>query len=105
YAKLKLLDSLNYEIDNAVIYLDTDDVTFKDDGSISDTEHYLLTNQSRAHDYFTHYKMFFSSLTVDKLKILLGMKVSGMVFPNWESDLKTNDHRHICSDRILEGYG
>jgi len=28
-----------------------------------------------------------------------------MVFPNWESDLKTNDHRHICSDSILKDYG
>jgi hypothetical protein len=33
------------------------------------------------------------------------MKVSGMVFPNWESDLVTNDHRHICSDSILKDYG
>jgi hypothetical protein len=105
YAKLKLLDSLNYKIDNAVIYLDTDGVTFKDDGRISATEHYLLTNQSRANYYFTHYKMFFSSFTMDKLKILLGIRVSGMVFPNWESDLKTNDHQHICSESILDGYG
>jgi len=74
YAKLKLLDSLNYQIDNVVIYLDTDGVTFKDDGRISDTEHYLLTNQSPFHYYFTHYKMFFSSFTMDKLKILLGFK-------------------------------
>ncbi|HMI64802.1 MAG TPA: hypothetical protein VK517_02130 [Cyclobacteriaceae bacterium] len=105
YAKLKLLDSLNYKIDNAVIYLDTDGVTFKDDGRISATEHYLLTNQSPANYYFTHYKMFFSSFTMDKLKILLGMRVSGLVFPNWESDLRTNDPRHICSERILNGYG
>src|SRR5258708_35099605 len=42
---------------------------------------------------------------MDKLKILLGIRVSGMVFPNWESDLKTNDPRHICSERILDGYG
>lgn len=105
YAKLKLLDSLNYKIDNVVIYLDEDGITFKDDGRISNTEHYLLTNQSPASYYFTHYKMFFSSFTVDKLKILLGMKVSGVVFPNWESDLKTNDHRHVCSEGILEDYG
>ena len=105
YAKLKLLDSLNYKIDNVVIYLDTDGVTFKDDGSVSATEHYLLTNQSPANYYFTHYKMFFSSFTMDKLKILLGIRVSGMVFPNWESDPKTNDHRHICSESILEDYG
>jgi hypothetical protein len=105
YAKLKLLDSLNYNMDNVVIYLDTDGVTFKDDGRISATEHYLLTNQSPANYYFTHYKMFFSSFTMDKLKILLGIRVSGMVFPNWESDRKTNDHRHICSESILEDYG
>jgi hypothetical protein len=88
-----------------VIYLDTDGTTFKDDGRISPTEHYLLTNESATNYYFTHYKMFFSSLTMDKIKILLGLKVSGMVFPNWESDLMTNDHRHICSDSILEQYG
>jgi hypothetical protein len=105
YAKLRLLDSLKYNIDNVVIYLDTDGTTFKDEGRISPTEHYLLTNQSRANYCFTHYKMFFSALTLDKMKILLGLKVTGMVFPNWESDPITNDHRHICSDRILEEYG
>lgn len=105
YAKLKLIDSMNYSIDNVVIYLDTDGITFKDDGRISATEHYLLTNQSPANYYFTHYKMFFSSFSMDKLKILLGIRVSGMVYPNWESDLKTNDHRHTCSERILESYG
>ena len=105
YAKLKLLDSLNYKIENVVICLDADGITFNDDGRISATEHFLLTNQSPANYYFTHYKMFFSSFTMDKLKILLGIRVSGLVFPNWESDLKTNDHRHICSERILEDYG
>src|SRR5688572_29734966 len=40
YAKLRLIDSLNYEIDNVVIYVDTDGITFKGDGRISDAEHY-----------------------------------------------------------------
>jgi hypothetical protein len=105
YAKLRLLDSLNYRMDNVIIYLDTDGTTFKDDGKILDSEHYLLTKETRVSYYFMHYKMFFSSLTADKLKILLGMKVSGIVFPNWESDLVTNDHRHICNDSILSNYG
>jgi len=104
YAKLKLLDSLKYSINNVIIYIDADGTTFNEDGKILPSEHYLLTHQSQADYYFMHYKMFFSSLDVDKLKILLGMKVSGMVFPNWESDLTTNDHRHICTNKIPEDY-
>lgn len=104
YAKLKLLDSLAYSIDNAFIYFDTD-YTFKNDDKWHHSDHYLLTNENKFTYYWKHYRTFFSFLDENKIKILLGYKVSGAIFPNWESDYETNDSNHICSDSILMEYG
>jgi hypothetical protein len=45
------------------------------------------------------------TLDKDKIKILFGYKVKGEVFPDWESDIITNDHQHVCSDSIVVKYG
>jgi hypothetical protein len=105
YRKLKLIDSLGYDIDNVVIYLDTDN-TFADEGELNPlTNHYVLTGEGEWEYYFRHYKSFFSSFNPDKLKILLGMEVQGEIFPNWDSDPVTNDGNHKCSEAVLARYG
>jgi len=102
--KINLLDSLGYSIDNVVIYLDTD-YTFADEGKCSPFDHYLLTNKSRNAYLASHFNSFFKNLTTDKIKILLGLQVHGEVFPNWLSDLETNDPNHFCSDSMISFYG
>jgi|GEM_PF-1300076 len=102
--KLKLLDTLGYNISNVVIYLDTDN-TFENDGVCHPSDHYLLTQKSERDYMLSHYKSFFSSLNADKIKILCGMPVSGGIYPNWESDPVTNDCKHFCTDSIIAAYG
>jgi hypothetical protein len=104
YAKLKLLDSLGYRLDNIIIYFDTDH-TFANDGKCQSSDHYLLTHENKYKYFYIHFRSFFSSLDYDKIKILLGYKVNGKIFPNWESDIVTNDSRHTCSDILLNNYG
>ncbi len=104
YQKIKLIDSLGYKIDNAIIYIDTD-YTFEDEGKCNSFDHYLLTKESRKQYILNHYRSYFSSFNIDRLKILLGKQVGGDIFPNWESDLATNDPDHICTDSIVTHYG
>jgi len=103
-AKLEFLDSKNYQIDNAVIFFDTNG-TFRGDGKINDTDHYYLTKESRFNYYATHYKRFFTNMNIDKIRILAGTRVSDATFTNWESDPHTNDPRHVCTSEVLINYG
>ncbi|HEU4554910.1 MAG TPA: hypothetical protein VFS25_18820 [Chitinophaga sp.] len=105
YEKLKLLDSLHYEINNVVIYVDTD-FTFDGDGKCHSSDHYLLTGNSEKEYMLSHYRSFFTSFNMDKLRILCGRHVSGGMFPNWQSDVITNDCNHNCADTtVLADYG
>jgi len=103
YEKLKLLDSLGYHLDNVIFYLDTD-FTFLGDGKCRPNDYYLFTHLKKFNYYFGHYEAFFSDLDLDKFKILLGQKVEGEIFPNWQSDTITNDYYH-CSDSLIIAYG
>jgi hypothetical protein len=102
--KLELIDSLGYKIENVVIYIDTD-YSFADDGMVNPNDHYLLTNQTRNRYLLNHYKSFFTNMNMDKLKILLGLRIEGEGFPDWESDRYTNDPNQICNDSALAHYG
>jgi hypothetical protein len=104
YEKMRLLDSLGYKIDNVIVYFDTD-VTFKNDGKCQSSDHYLLTKEKKSKYILNHYKTFFSGLNLERFKILLGYQVEGEIFPNWESDLNTNDPDHTCTDSIIDSYG
>lgn len=104
YAKLRLLDAEGYRLDNVVIYLDTD-FSFDSSGVCTPYDHYLLTGENRYQYYYDHYLAFFSGFNSDKMKILLGKKVSGEIYPGWQSDLLTNDCNHTCSDSIVQTYG
>jgi hypothetical protein len=104
YAKLKLLDSLGYRLDNIIIYFDTD-MTFFGDGKCQPSDHYLLTNKNKYLYYYDHFQEFIAFPTYDKIKILLGYKVNGEIFPNWESDIVTNDSNSTCSESFLNKYG
>ena len=103
YEKLKLIDSLGYSIDNAIIYFDTD-FTFLKDGNCRPSDHYLLNHQSKMHYRIGHIETFFSVIDLNKLKILVGQKPDEDIFPNWHSDLYTNDCNHQCSDSIIKSY-
>ncbi|MFU8844590.1 MAG: hypothetical protein ACNA7V_12375 [Bacteroidales bacterium] len=102
--KLLLIDSLGYTIDHVVIYIDTD-YSFADNGLVHANDHYLLTSQKRNKYLFSHYKSFFTNMSMDKLKLLLGLKIEGDGFPDWESDLYTNDPNQLCKDSIIARYG
>lgn len=103
-SKLELLDTLGYEIDNVIIYLDSD-FTFIGDGECKEDEHYLVTKKKKFEYLISHFKSYYKHFSIDKLKILLGLKISGEGFPNWDSDLITNDSKHNCEDpRILLNY-
>ena len=92
YRKLNLLDSLGYDLKNVVICLDTDH-TFAFTGRPHYYDHYLLTDIPRRKYLISHFQQFFSHVSVDRLKILIGLPVQGDIFPNWQSDLRTNDQR------------
>jgi len=102
--KLILLDSLGYKIDNAVIYIDND-YTFANDYYTLAEEHYRLTHEAKSKYLAKHYKSYIIHFSLDKLKILAGLRPSGKVFPNWESDLTTNDPNQICNDSTVSVYG
>jgi hypothetical protein len=104
YAKLHLIDSLGLSIDNVFIYFDTD-YTFRGDGKCSPADHYLLTKNSKFSYLKRHFNSFYKNFSVDKLRIILGLKVEGKVYPNKLSDVHTNDYNHICSPEIIDGYG
>ncbi len=101
--KIKLLDQRGYDLNNVIIYLDTD-VSFEGEGKCRPADHYLLTGQKQVKTQLKHFKSFFTNMDVDQLKILLGMRVSGEVFPNWHSDPETNDPTQVCTDSLLQHY-
>ena len=104
-ARLNLIDALGYEIDNVVIYFDTDH-TFFEEGKCKRGDHYLLTNTNKYLYYFFHFKNFMPpQLNLEKIKILLNYKADYFFQPNSEADLLTNDAHHICTDDILANYG
>ncbi|MBN1186776.1 MAG: hypothetical protein JXB49_31145 [Bacteroidales bacterium] len=99
--KLELLDTLGYEISNAVIYIDADN-TFLGEGKI-DSDHYLITKQKRYRAIISHFKSFYKHINIDKIKILLGYKkIEGQ--PYWNSDPATNDPKHRCNEHVLSVY-
>lgn len=95
--KLDLIDSLGYRIDNVIIYIDTD-ATFQGKGKCNITDHYLVTKSGKFDYLKSHLVSFYLNMTFDKIKILFGCKISGAIFPNWNSDLTTNDPNHSCND-------
>ena len=101
--KLELLDTLGFAIDNVVIYFDADG-TFIGAGKCGDSDHYLITKQTRNKAIQDHFKSFYKNLDSDKIKILLGhKKIEGQ--PYWTSDPVTNDARHQCNNpHILSDY-
>jgi hypothetical protein len=104
YNRIKLLDALHYNLDNAIIYIDTD-CTFEEDGSDQD-DHYLLTNKNRIEYYLEHFLSFFPpKLTKTKFDILFFDHKPLGFYPNWKSDIYTNDPQHTCSDSIIRTYG
>ena len=105
YAKLKLLDARGYRLSSVFIYFDTD-YTFAENGQCKDYDHYLLTNENKFAYYINHYLNFLPpQLDNDKTNILIGRKVNTAIFPDYESDLITNDSDHECSDSIISNYG
>jgi hypothetical protein len=103
YAKMRLLDSLGLPFNNVFIYLDTD-YTFDNEGICNNNDHYLLTGDNKYVYYLKHFRSFIPPLLdIDKLKILAGLKVTG-VYPNWTSDLVTNDSNRLCGDDVLDHY-
>jgi hypothetical protein len=99
--KIKLIDQLGYDIENIIIYIDTD-YTFEGDGKCQPYDHYLLTHKQELEYQFSHFKGFFSD--IKNLKILFGYNPSTGLFPNRTSDINTNDSYHNCSDSIINAY-
>ena len=81
--KVKLLDSLGYNLRNVIIYIDTD-VTFDDDGSAKPYDHYLIAHISKMRSRIDHFQSFISD--VQNLSILTGRNPPKDEFPNWHSD-------------------
>ena len=104
YEKIKLLESKHNKLNNIIIFFDTD-CTFKNEGRCQSSDYYLLTKEKKSEYLWDHFKTYFGGLDFDRLKILLGFKVEGEIFPNFHSDLFTNDPNHICSDSIIASYG
>ncbi|MEO8445997.1 MAG: hypothetical protein ABI528_00800 [bacterium] len=104
YSKLKLIETLGDSIENVIIYFDTD-YTFARSGQPKYNDHYLLTNENKYKFYFVHFREFLMSMDLDKLRILAGIPLTGEIFPNWESDIITNDAKRPCTDDVLMNYG
>ena len=104
-AKMELLDSLGYKLDNIFIYID-DDYTFAYSGYCNaGFDHYLLTKENKYSYYFNHFKSFvFPPYDIDKIKILLGYQSNSDIIPFKEYDLETND-LHLCTDSLIINYG
>lgn len=102
YEKMNLVDSLGYKLNNIYIYIDLDN-TFQGLGKPLYNEHFLITKENRIDYLYGHFKSFLNSN--DKFKIIFNSKMDYVSYPNWNSDLVTNDPRHICSDSILNNYG
>lgn len=103
YAKMQLLDSLGYKMDNIIFYFDTD-YTFQGDGRCIN-DHYLLTKESRYDYYYSHFKNFIPPyINHERFNLLFFNKVNPEAFPNWESDKITNDPQ-VIGDSLLKKYG
>jgi hypothetical protein len=102
-SKLRTVDSLGYPIRNVVMYLDAT-VSFEGNGSVNPSDHYLLTGEKKQQYIIRHFKSFFSNLDADKLKILLGIPVSGGIYPNDILDPVRNDYNHLCSEEVISKY-
>lgn len=103
YRKLKLIDSLSMPIDNVVIYIDTD-FTFEAKGEPRENDHYLITEEKQYDQFLRHYRSFFLNINPAKLKLLMGGTIEGDQFPDWESDLITNDSNHQCTTEVTNTY-
>jgi hypothetical protein len=105
YAKMRLLDSLGFKLENVFIYIDVD-FTFRYDGRCNiGFDHYLLTQENKYSYYFNHYKSFvFPPYDIEKVKILLGNSSNYDISPIREYDHETND-LHLCSDSLINTYG
>jgi len=109
YNKLKFVDSLGYKIDNVFWYIDTD-CTFRNSGADKDNNHYLLIGKKKQDYLLYHFKSYYKSIfkfspnSTDKIKILLGLPVKGEIYPNWNSDLFTNDPNHNCDTVNFANY-
>ncbi len=103
HQKLWFLDSTGADIQNVVLYIDTDN-TFHQDGS-SFSQHFLFTGANETMYRLKHMKTFLLAKDPDYMKILIGMDVHGEIFPNWNSDKITNDCQHKCSAAVISKYG
>jgi hypothetical protein len=104
YAKINLLDSLGYRIDNVLFYFDTD-ATFSKEGKCVN-DHYLLTGEGKAAYYLEHFRNYVPpNLDREKFDLLFLNSPEKKAFPNWHSDKQTNDANHTCSDSTVLNYG
>lgn len=95
---------MGYKIDNVVIYLDTD-YSFDGKGGCLTSDHYLVKKSGKYEYLKSHFMSFYHNMTFDKIRILSGLEISGEIFPNWNSDLTTNDPNHNCNNpSILLNY-
>lgn len=103
YAKMQLLDSLGYKMDNIIFYFDTD-YTFANDGKCKN-DHYLLTKENKYKYYYSHFKNYIPPyINYESFNLLFFDKVKSESFPNWQSDSITNDSQ-LLTDSILKNYG
>lgn len=102
-SKLDFLDRSGYSIENAIIYIDAD-ITFRDEMTNTNIGHYLVLDKSRNTYLTEHFKSYYKNFSLDRAKILLGREVNGEVYPNWNSDPKTNDSKHHCNAQVLSDY-
>jgi len=102
YSKIDYINKSGNQIKNIFIILDTD-YSFEGDGKAKDYDHYLITKTNKIKYLKDHFFAFFSKTS--NLKILFGFKPKPKLFPNWTSDIKTNDVNHICSSFDFNSYG
>ncbi|WP_309387576.1 hypothetical protein [Cerasicoccus frondis] len=101
--KLKFLDEHGYEIRNVVIALDTDR-TFVGSGKPLENDHYLINGKQALEYYYDHYRTLVPPNEWEKVKFLLG-DMPKEQRPDWQSDLRTNDSNHSCTEETLAAYG
>ncbi len=103
HQKLWFLDSTGVDIQNVVLYIDTDNTFHKDGASFS--QHFVFTGGNETMYRLKHMKTFLLAKEPEYMKILMGMDVHGEIFPNWKSDVTTNDCQHKCSSEVISAYG
>ena len=100
--KIKIIDSLKFNMKNIIIYLDSDQA-FIGNGKSRPNDHYLVTEENEYLYYLNHYTDFFSH--AKNLNILFNYKkLDNGLFPNWHSDPYTNDCNHLCYRYNLKFY-